>query len=46
MHKKGVHNTSTVYAAELQGIKFALLIAWEDQIKGRRRDNAIIYTDN
>jgi ribonuclease HI len=42
----GKDGTSTVYAAELQGIKLALLIAWDDQEEGRKRDKIVIYTDN
>ncbi|PQE05356.1 zinc knuckle protein [Rutstroemia sp. NJR-2017a BBW] len=38
--------TSTVYAAELQGIKLALDIADEDAEKGNKRDKLIIFTDN
>jgi ribonuclease HI len=42
----GDNETSTVYAAELQGIKLALQIADEDAEKGNKRDRLIIFTDN
>ena len=42
----GDNSTSTVYAAELQGIRLALIIALEDWNKGNRRKKLIIYTDN
>jgi hypothetical protein len=38
--------TSTVYAAELQGIRLALTMALEDWSKGHRRTKVVIYTDN
>lgn len=38
--------TSTVYAAEFQGIKLALEIAVEDEEKGNKRDKVIVFTDN
>lgn len=42
----GDGNTSTVYVAELQGVKLALQIAEEDLERGNRRNKVIIYTDN
>jgi ribonuclease HI len=42
----GDSTTSTVYAAELQGIRLALKIALDDWKKGSRRKKLIIYTDN
>ena len=42
----GDSSMSTVYAAELQGIRLALMIALEDWDKGSRRKKLIIYTDN
>jgi ribonuclease HI len=42
----GDSTTSTVYAAELQGIRLALKIALDDWNKGSRRKKLIIYTDN
>jgi ribonuclease HI len=42
----GDSETSTVYAAELQGIRLALQIADEDAEKGNKRDRLIIFTDN
>ncbi len=42
----GDGDTSTVYVAELQGVKLALLIAAEDAERGNRRNKVIIYTDN
>ncbi|KAJ3552812.1 hypothetical protein NPX13_g11028 [Xylaria arbuscula] len=41
----GRDTVSTVYAGELQGINMALQLA-QDQRQGRRRDKAILYTDN
>ncbi|PQE23331.1 zinc knuckle protein [Rutstroemia sp. NJR-2017a BBW] len=41
----GNSETSTVYAAELQGIKLALEIADEDAEKGNKRNKLIIFTD-
>jgi hypothetical protein len=38
--------TSTVYAAELQGIRLALQITDEDAERGNKRDRLIIFTDN
>ena len=38
----GDSSTSTVYAAELQGIRLALMIALEDWDKGSRRKKLII----
>lgn len=38
--------TSTVYAAGLQGIRLALQIADEDAERGNKRDRLIIFTDN
>jgi hypothetical protein len=38
--------TSTVYAAELQGINLALQIADEDAEGGNRRDKLTIFTGN
>ncbi|PQE10731.1 reverse transcriptase protein [Rutstroemia sp. NJR-2017a WRK4] len=46
MTHMGNSETSTVYAAELQGIKLALEIADEDTEKGNKRDKLIIFTDN
>jgi hypothetical protein len=42
----GNSETSTVYVAELQGIKLALQIADEDAEIGNKRDKVIIFTDN
>ncbi|KAJ3571479.1 hypothetical protein NPX13_g5362 [Xylaria arbuscula] len=42
----GRDTVSTVYAGELQGINMALQLAQEDRRQGRRRDKAILYTDN
>lgn len=42
----GDSTTSTVYAAELQGIRLALEMALDDWNKGSRREKLIIYTDN
>lgn len=42
----GTSDITTVYVAELQGIKLALLIASDDQEAGRKRDKIVIYTDN
>lgn len=42
----GNSETSTVYTAELQGIKLALEIADEDADKGNKREKLIIFTDN
>jgi hypothetical protein len=42
----GNSETSTVYAAELQGIKLALKIADKDAEKGNKRDQLIIFIDN
>jgi YD repeat-containing protein len=42
----GNSETSTVYAAELQGIKLALQIADDDAEKGNIRDKVAIFTDN
>lgn len=42
----GDSNTSTVFAAELQGIRLALIMALEDWNKGNRRKKLVIYTDN
>lgn len=42
----GNSETSTVYAAELQGIKLALQIADDDAEKGNKRDKVVIFTDN
>ena len=42
----GDSTTSTVFAAELQGIRLALIVALEDWDKGNRRKKLIIYTDN
>jgi ribonuclease HI len=42
----GDSTTSTVYAAELQGIRLALKIVLDDWNKGSRRKKLIIYTDN
>jgi len=42
----GNNETTTVYAAELQGIKMALQIAAEDWEGGNRRDKVVIFTDN
>ena len=38
--------TSTVYAAEIEGISLALTIAKDDKLKGNKREKIIIYTDN
>jgi hypothetical protein len=38
--------TSTVFAAKLQGIRLALMMALEDWNKGNRRKKLIIYSDN
>jgi ribonuclease HI len=40
------NNTSTVFTAELQGIRLALTIALEVWDKGNRRQKTLIYTDN
>ena len=42
----GPNTTSTVYAAELQGISLALQIAQEYVDQGGRRRNIAIFTDN
>src|SRR5258706_4375139 len=42
----GDSTTSTVYAAELQGVRLALLTALEDWTEGNRRKKVVIYTDN
>ncbi|CAG8977852.1 hypothetical protein HYALB_00011658 [Hymenoscyphus albidus] len=42
----GNSETSTVYAAELQGIKLALQIAVQDQEIGNKRNKVVIFTDN
>jgi ribonuclease HI len=42
----GDSETSTVYAAELQGIRLALQSADEDAERGNKRDRLIIFTDN
>jgi ribonuclease HI len=42
----GDSETSTVYAAELQGIRLALQIADEDAERGNKRGRLIIFTDN
>ncbi len=42
----GDSNTSTVFTAELQGIRLALTMALEDWDKGNRRRKVVIYTDN
>ena len=42
----GTDNTSTVYAAELQGISLALDIALRDRAEGYTRSKVLIYTDN
>ena len=42
----GDSEISTVYAAELQGIRLALEIADEDAERGNKRDKLIIFTDN
>jgi ribonuclease HI/exonuclease III len=42
----GDSETSTVYAAELQGIRLALQIADEDAERGNKKDRLIIFTDN
>lgn len=42
----GNNETTTVYVAELQGIKMALQIAAEDWERGNRRDKVVIFTDN
>ena len=42
----GDSDTSTVFVAELQGIRLALIMALEDWNKGSRRKKLIIYTDN
>ncbi|XMA13648.1 hypothetical protein WAI453_006439 [Rhynchosporium graminicola] len=42
----GDSETSTVYAAELQGIRLALQIADEDTERGNKKDRLIIFTDN
>ena len=42
----GDEYTSTVYAAELQGISQALQIAQQDREAGFRRNKVLIYTDN
>jgi ribonuclease HI len=42
----GNSETSTVYAAELQGIKLALEIAVEDKERGNKRDKVVVFTDN
>jgi len=42
----GDSTTSTVYAAEFQGIRIALMIAMDDWSKGNRKQKLIIYIDN
>jgi ribonuclease HI len=42
----GNSETSTVYAAELQGIKLALQIADTDAEEGNKRNKVVIFTDN
>ncbi len=42
----GDSDTLTVFAAEFQGIRLALIMALEDWNKGNRRKKLIIYTDN
>jgi hypothetical protein len=42
----GDSKTSTVFAAELQGIGLALIIVLEDWNKGNRRKKLVNYTDN
>ncbi|KAH8760873.1 hypothetical protein BGZ57DRAFT_905007 [Hyaloscypha finlandica] len=42
----GDSSMSTVCAAELQGIRLALMMALQDWDKGNRRKKLIIYTDN
>jgi ribonuclease HI len=42
----GNSETSTVYAAELQGIKLALEIAVEDKERGNKREKVVVFTDN
>ena len=46
MAHMGNSETSTVYAAELQGINLALQIADDDAEKGNKRDRVVIFTDN
>ena len=46
MAHMGSSETSTVYAAELQGINLALQIADDDAEKGNKRDRVVIFTDN
>ena len=46
MAHMGNRETSTVYAAELQGINLALQIADDDAKKGNKRDRVVIFTDN
>jgi hypothetical protein len=42
----GDSNTSTVFTAKLQGIRLALTMTLEDWDKGKRRQKAVVYTDN
>lgn len=42
----GDSNTSTIFAAELQGIRLHLTWALEDWNKGNRRKKLIIYMNN
>tara|TARA_R110002060_G_scaffold45792_2_gene57126 strand:+ start:281 stop:802 length:522 start_codon:yes stop_codon:yes gene_type:complete len=42
----GDSETSTVYAAELQGIRLTLQIADEDAERANKKDRLIIFTDN
>jgi len=42
----GDSSTSTIFAAELQGIRLVLIVVLEDWNKGSRRKKLIIYTDN
>ena len=46
MAHMGSSETSTVYAAELQGINLALQFADDDAEKGNKRDRVVIFTDN
>jgi hypothetical protein len=42
----GNSETSTVYAAELQGINLAFQIVDNDVEKGNKRDRVVIFMDN
>jgi hypothetical protein len=42
----GDGETSTIYVAELQGIKLAIQITDEDTERGSTREKLVIFTDN